>query len=219
MRMMNAKEDIRSLRVCRVCGLEAWNKKDLELFAKQKNGKHGRKKLCKKCDAETSRTYYEAHKEKSNAASRKYYEKHKDKIREYFNKWQRDNPEKTRKQRKTYRTKRPLHYLSLYIKARAKRNGLNFDLDEEYLKKLWVECNGICLMTGVPMSLLSGTRKRFNPFVLSVDRIVPEKGYIKGNVRIVSLWYNMTRRKWGDEFTLEMCRRVTDCACGGLEKR
>ena len=198
------------LRKCIVCGLEAWTEEDLELFKKGKTSKHNRANICKKCDSERKKKYYEAHRKKSNDASRKYYETHQEKIREYFNKWQRDNPEKTRKQKQTYRAKRPLNYLALYIKTRAKKKGIKFDLDENHLQKLWDKCSGICPMTGVPMTLQPGKRGKPNPFVISVDRIIPEKGYTKGNVRIVSLWYNFTRRSWGDEFTVEMCRRVIE---------
>ncbi|GAH09295.1 unnamed protein product, partial [marine sediment metagenome] len=38
-----------TLRVCIDCGLEAYTEKDLNLFAKNKNGKYGRINHCKKC--------------------------------------------------------------------------------------------------------------------------------------------------------------------------
>ena len=39
------------LRICRVCGLEAHSKEDLELFMKGRHSLHGRDSLCKKCSA------------------------------------------------------------------------------------------------------------------------------------------------------------------------
>ena len=37
------------LRKCRVCGLEAWNEAELELFTKDGSCTHGRQQICKKC--------------------------------------------------------------------------------------------------------------------------------------------------------------------------
>ncbi len=39
------------LRICRSCGLEAHNEKDLDLFVKHKKRPHGRATLCKKCSS------------------------------------------------------------------------------------------------------------------------------------------------------------------------
>jgi len=46
------------LRKCRVCGLEAQTKEDLDLFKKSKRGAHGRETICKKCVAEAGRKRY-----------------------------------------------------------------------------------------------------------------------------------------------------------------
>ena len=59
------------------------------------------------------------------------------------------------------------------------------------------------------MELGTGTR---GPYVMSVDRIMPEKGYVKGNIRLVSWWYNIARQNWGDNFTLDMCKHVIETA-------
>ena len=101
--------------------------------------------------------------------------------------------------------KKPLQYAVLSLKGRAKQRGLAFDLTPEYVKQLWNECGGICPMTGVPMLKKSYVN---DPFSMSVDRLDPKKGYIKGNVRLISRWYNIARSNWGDKFVLEMCQRV-----------
>lgn len=43
------------LRVCRVCGLEAWTEEDLLLFSYHKNGKYKKSNLCKKCRNKSKR--------------------------------------------------------------------------------------------------------------------------------------------------------------------
>ncbi len=45
------------LRKCRTCGLEAWTEDDLELFAKAKKNKYGRRNQCKKCFAADATEY------------------------------------------------------------------------------------------------------------------------------------------------------------------
>jgi len=47
-----------SLRKCRVCGLEAWNNKDLEKFVKNKDCYYGRRTLCKACRNKKQRTLH-----------------------------------------------------------------------------------------------------------------------------------------------------------------
>ena len=170
------------LRVCRVCGLEAHTHEKMEAFIKNERCKHGRENICYSCQNERRREYYQLNREKIAKAQREYFRK--------------------------YRKIKPLQYALTNIKGKSKKNGLNFDLDLEYLRQLWDDCGGICSITGVLMTLRNSGHN--NPYSMSIDRIVPERGYIKGNVRLVSLWYNRTRSNWGDQFVIEMCQRVID---------
>jgi len=68
------------LRKCRVCGLEANTKSELELFTKSKTGKHGRVNICLECSIERSRIYREENREKHNASSLRYYHENKEEI-------------------------------------------------------------------------------------------------------------------------------------------
>ena len=60
--------------------------------------------------------------------------------------------------------------------------------------------------------------KPSDPLGKSIDRIDPEKGYTKDNVRLVSYWYNRTRNNWGDKLTVEMCQRVAEFTCLPMEE-
>lgn len=46
------------LRICRVCGFKAFNKDDLEKFAKSSRDKYGRRNICKSCKKIVMRKYY-----------------------------------------------------------------------------------------------------------------------------------------------------------------
>lgn len=74
------------LRKCVDCGLEAWNKKDLENFTKDSRSKFGRKNLCGKC---------------SSKRSMKWGKKNRDKINKYW----RNNRDKANKYKKRYHDK------------------------------------------------------------------------------------------------------------------
>jgi len=86
------------LRVCRVCGLEAWTEEDLEQFKKDKGSRYGRDTICKKCFNEqqrlnkrkggkyhekqmaTHRKWVKENPDKVNQKAHRYYNRHKDKM-------------------------------------------------------------------------------------------------------------------------------------------
>lgn len=68
--------------------------------------------------------------------------------------------------------------LSMY-KARAKSKDYAFDLDSEYLLQIWKNQNGLCFYTKKPMNIV---HLKFDFWSPSLDRLDPEKGYVKGNV-------------------------------------
>lgn len=55
------------------------------------------------------------------------------------------------------------------------------DIDRDHLIELWKNQNGICALTGVRM-----TTKYNCPFSASADRIDSSKGYVPGNIQLVS---------------------------------
>lgn len=65
-------------------------------------------------------------------------------------------------------------------KSRSKKSGLPFDLDQEYLYNLYNLQNGVCIYTKEPLLL-----ERENLASLSLDKIEPSLGYVKGNVQWV----------------------------------
>ncbi len=84
-------------------------------------------------------------------------------------------------------------------KKRARDNGWGFDLDLLYLCTLWLDQRGRCAITGIHLDCDTGTVKDKNPFRASVDRIDNSKGYVRGNVRLLSHWANNAKSTWNDE--------------------
>lgn len=68
----------------------------------------------------------------------------------------------------------------------CKSRGLPFDLDTEYLKTIY---SPTCPVLGVGMTLMNQENPRA-PHNATVDRLIPEKGYTKGNVTFMSLRAN-----------------------------
>jgi hypothetical protein len=70
-------------------------------------------------------------------------------------------------------------------RLRAKNKNLDFDIDYEYVRSLVVSR---CPVFGMPLewSAIRGNGKKMIPNSPSLDRIDPTKGYVKGNVWIIS---------------------------------
>lgn len=94
-------------------------------------------------------------------------------------------------------------------KNRAKTGNLKFNLDKEYLIGLWEEQEGCCALSGRVFDL---KRPRKNETVRanapSLDRIKPNKGYVKGNVRFVCYQVNTALNEYGEEALLNLCKDV-----------
>jgi hypothetical protein len=79
-------------------------------------------------------------------------------------------------------------------RSRAKRYQLRFEIDESDITPF---LSGSCPYTNVPFDFgppPKGLRK--NPWSPSIDQITPGLGYIKGNVEIVSTWWNIAKHEW-----------------------
>lgn len=64
---------------------------------------------------------------------------------------------------------------------RAKNKGIPFELDNEYIYKMLPE---VCPALGTPIKFDNKRSNRHDS--PSIDRIIPEKGYVRGNVAIIS---------------------------------
>lgn len=88
----------------------------------------------------------------------------------------------------------------------------NIDLD--YLMDLWKKQNGICPFTGwklkLPKNVGSWKSRNRRSHRASLDRIDNSKGYVKGNVRFVSLMANYARNSMSDAEVIEFCKAVAN---------
>ena len=95
-------------------------------------------------------------------------------------------PERWAKTEKDY-IKRAMSKSLSKIRERCKKRNVPFNLDINYLMNIYPD-NGMCPALKIKMMFGGDKANRYNS--PSVDRIIPKKGYIKGNVRFVSFLAN-----------------------------
>jgi len=72
-----------------------------------------------------------------------------------------------------------------HAKDRAKEQNLPFDITTEYIYTV-IPKDGLCPILEIPMTV--NTR-----YTISIDKIVPEKGYTKENTQVISLKANQMK--------------------------
>jgi hypothetical protein len=152
-----------------------------------------------KYNYEKKRAYYEAHKEHLLAQGREHYRKHKDAMQ--------------RRQKENYR-KNPVAALLYAARDRAPKLGIQVDIE---LSDVVVPA--VCPVFGTPFEV--GHRDR----AASLDRTDPSKGYVKGNVRVISFRANRLKSNatlqelkalvaWLEKVQPEPARQLTAFAAG-----
>lgn len=103
----------------------------------------------------------------------------------------------------------------LSAKLNDKRANVKYPvtITEEDLVNQWKKQGGICPYTGVAMELrpIRG-RKASVPYQASLDRIIPELGYVPGNIQFVSLIANYAKHEWTPDVILDFALKVVNNA-------
>lgn len=96
-----------------------------------------------------------------------------------------------------------------YMRRVKRRHNKENDINVSYLKELWESQEGICPLTGWKL-VLTTSEGTCEPNIASLDRIDSSIGYVKGNVRFISVMANFAKWKWEDEELINFCRAVVD---------
>tara|TARA_R110002012_G_scaffold127969_1_gene280235 strand:+ start:486 stop:776 length:291 start_codon:yes stop_codon:yes gene_type:complete len=95
------------------------------------------------------------------------------------------------------------------VKSRSKKNNLEFDLDESWLKEILEK--GKCQVTGLPFEFeVDATNNGFRSFTPSLDRTDPTKGYTKDNTKVVVWIYNGAKGVGTHEDVMKLARALTN---------
>ena len=94
-----------------------------------------------------------------------------------------------------YRILKRAKNLIYLAKARARKLGVAFDLDQHEAELQHRIDAGVCELSGIAFDL-TGKRNYASP---SFDRIVPSLGYAYSNVRVLCQAMNCALGNWGEE--------------------
>lgn len=172
-------------KVCTKCGKE----QPVDHFARDKNRRSGRCPQCKTCRSAYIRSYYARPevREKKRVYTAAHKEERKEYLRNYSINWQKNNKDKVAKIGRAYRDRHPLRSMLNRVKYRAKSLEIPFNLTVDDLV-----VPSHCPIFGVPLFVCSG-RGQPKDDSASVDRIVPQLGYVKGNVAVISKHANTVK--------------------------
>lgn len=93
------------------------------------------------------------------------------------------------------------------IRARAAKNGWEFNLTADDLAELISNSGGHCALTGIKFRPDRRDDWTKAPFAPTVDRIDRSRGYVKKNCRIVCHAANVALNEWGEEVFEEVAAR------------
>jgi hypothetical protein len=127
---------------------------------------------------------------------REQYKRYRKNVLDYRNEYQRilysKNPNKKQKSASQYqqrREHRPWLQLKINAARRAKQAGIQFNLTADYIESIWTDT---CPILGIPL-FHSTVKGKACDNSHSIDRIDSSKGYVVGNVAIISYKANVIK--------------------------
>lgn len=119
-------------------------------------------------------------KEETSKRNKEYRAKNRDRLLAYDKSPQRKAFHKEWLSKK--RQEDPCRFIYYSAKCRSKRDNIIFDIVKEDVYNLY-PIDGKCPILGIELAPSVGITQDSSP---SLDRIIPELGYVKGNVVIIS---------------------------------
>lgn len=101
---------------------------------------------------------------------------------------------------KIKRSLKPWWRLNIMAKGRAKKNNYAYDITENDIKEIWPKDNK-CPILNIEFKEGKGNRKSWP----TLDKIIPTKGYIKGNIKVISFRANQLK---GDVTDFEIFKKM-----------
>jgi hypothetical protein len=93
-----------------------------------------------------------------------------------------ENPAEARKKDADRKRANPAWAILTRAKRRAAQVGVPFDLTSED-----IDIPEVCPILGIPIDVQQGGARGPKDNSISLDRIVPELGYVRGNIAVISL--------------------------------
>jgi hypothetical protein len=107
-----------------------------------------------------------------------------------------------------------------HIKLRQNQ-GFECDIDYEFCCQLFKKQNGICALSGLPISFSKTSKDHsfHKGTTCSLDRIDSNLGYLKNNVQWVHK--NINRMKWDypEKYFIKLCNLISNYKCNNNEEK
>jgi hypothetical protein len=127
--------------------------------------------------------YYQANKEEIKQKARDYYHANKEKTLSNVKKYRDENRQLIQEKGREYYRRRLKNRLVNSARARSRTHGYEFDLTEDDFI-----IPEYCPLLGIKMVVNERGTTKMDSF--SLDRIDSSKGYVKGNVWVISMLAN-----------------------------
>jgi hypothetical protein len=193
-----------SIKVCTICHIE----KPLDQFGKRSREFDGHSAQCLSCN-NSEKKRWPKDLEKAKASNKRYYNQHREELLEYSSRYRTDHREVIIIKLREYFIRNPAKSLLSNAKQRAKRWDLPFSITVEDILAC-IPVDGICPIILEPFERGVGG---VGPRSMTLDRIIPELGYVPGNIAIISHKANTMKQNCTDP---EVFRRVGDYLRGNL---
>lgn len=168
---------------------------------------------------EYDRKWRRRNRDKIAACQKRYREKHRDRLlaerrrryaadpsrRNYNNAWNKKHSVRVAKRRLAWNHKNRGKLLFCFAKARAKRIGVKFTITH-----IDVVIPKRCPVFGVKLTTVI---KKGDPNSPSIDRIIPKRGYVPGNVAVISLRANLLKNNASPAELTALAKWVKKAAC------
>jgi hypothetical protein len=99
----------------------------------------------------------------------------------------------------------PRHRLSRMLERIRQLKDMPCDLTLDYLHGLYNSQKGLCSFTHRVMTLGEAENGMADINAMSVDRLEPKLGYVKGNVRLITIQANVAKGRWSITDLMEFC--------------
>jgi hypothetical protein len=136
----------------------------------------------------------EAHRSSRRVYNKAYYDKHAEKFRADSKAYRRTNLTLVRSKERNYYIENPEILLFKCAKQRARKEGLPFTITAEDIRCL-IPVDGLCPITRVPFKRGVG---KVGQQSMTLDKIDPAKGYVPGNVAVISHLANTIKQNCTD---------------------
>lgn len=175
----------------------------------------GLKSWCKKCEREQTKERNQRPEIKAKLAERmREYRKRPEAkagirataLKKYRRVYGTDRYKQTQKRAaKRYHEKTPRMNIHMALRHAVKRRETISPITTDEVMDIWRRQDNKCAISGVAMTWGKG---RIMPTSVSIDRLDPDRGYEKDNVRLVCYQVNTFRGRWSDEQMLSMAKAI-----------